>query len=301
VLGVKAIVDRFELLNLTGRILMHGDTMASVAEQGNAYLEDLCIVRGSGDHGDLGIFRLTTTGLGAHWFAPLASWKGLRDHELGPNQVHPIIIEEIPLFLYPSVCQFNKALLDNMCATKGDQTLARAAFQASSSTPYVNVWTHGIARCILLVRFLFACSPQAEGGVNDGSSAFPIVHCDDPRLDQLPHCRASTLTAPAKKLCESSEKWPQHLKRFATLWRSSALALASQSARDEDVRAGDSSAILTSLLSRASVTYATAQLQTIENNFCWAALGVLGIILVRLLPPCPSSPPVDKRWRNLGD
>lgn len=219
---------------------------------------------------DVAYFRFTPSGLSTRWYSELSRWTNpvrdsIRDAELLEL---PTTNEEVLDALFLRVCKFNKDLLAGFRAKPSERKLVLHAFQPTVSPSAPVAWSHGILTAVVLDRLMWACNKA------------PVT-----RPPQVPFRAQAQLKADASRMRRLYDDWPKTASEFIAQWQTSC-TLAASASDAEDL--GD---VVASLVRGIDDTGARARTSVVENNFCYAALGILCLTLVGLtfVRPVPSA------------
>lgn len=205
----------------------------------------------------LAMFKLTPIGLTTAWSA---EWKNICACETTSTnkKTPPGSDSELFARLHGRVAVFNDRLNSSI---REDDRLLESAFCEKPTTRSTE-WVYGFLTAVLLDRLLW--SAQVDYRVTGGT---------DTRPEQTPHVAQAVLHTHARRLHNIYKKWPETI--FSLL-------KACDDADDNSAHVSPicEDNIIGSLVHGANDSRANARLATVEENFCVAALGVMGISMV---------------------
>lgn len=211
----------------------------------------------------LAMFKLTPIGLTTAWSAEWSSRKNICEcRTIGTNKKTPPRTEsELFARLHEQVAAFNGRLDQSL---RADDRLFESAFSEKPVTRSTD-WVYGFLTAVLLDRLLW--SAQID---------YRLIGETDTRPEQTPHVVQAVLHPHARRLHNIYKKWPETicslLKAYDDAEYSSSAQVSPILAREDN--------IIGSLVHGANASRANARLATVEENFCVAALGVMGISMV---------------------
>lgn len=243
------------------RLLISAILLRSMDEE-EEFLENHKVVSLDGIP-DVAYFRFTPTGLSTRWYSELSRWvnpvRGLHSDQDIPDL--PTDNQTVLDALHWRVCVFNGRLLAGFRAKPSERKLVRHAYSSAVAPNASVVWSHGILTAVVLDRLLWAD--------NAGPRARP---------PQVPYRVRAELKTDAQRMRTLYDTWPSTVGSFVRQW---------QEARDASRSHGsyaDQDGVVASLVQGIKETSARARTSVVENNFCYAALGVLCLTMVSHAP-----------------
>lgn len=175
--------------------------------------------------------------------------------------------ETIVLALFELFHEFNSKMHRSLLSREyGARGLARTAFTPTMKKS-TSTWQHGMFQTLLLDKLVWASLPR------------PV---QDLRPLQEPYIEESDeLEEKTEDVLNLYREWPDTLSKFVQSWATAENARSS--AGEEEQACQDYSAVLSSLYRGSIQSFSSAHISKVEHNCCVAAVGLLGLMLVRYI------------------
>ncbi|KAH8108505.1 hypothetical protein DFH11DRAFT_1820838 [Phellopilus nigrolimitatus] len=260
----------------------------------NEFVRERCVVDEAGKCTPIA-FLLTPVGASAPFYCLPASWSTPPISDHGPLTAAGIVSR-----LYRTTMSFNASLMASLKATHpNDRSLARASVTAAGCTE----WYHGILQAMLF--------DKVDWALRSCHTPSPIL-----RIAHSSYTQPSAIPKQAERMWEIYRNWTDTTSAFVTAWvasesegmetepayiteeNASQLAIGpagndgqlvisrlmdnnTLSTTDSDTESSRHGmrGVVESLVRGTEQTSAAAHVNLVENNFCWAALGLLAISL----------------------
>lgn len=222
------------------------------------------------------VFMLTPIGASALYYCNQTEWEKLKDTlsntplEDGDDDGATRVVtrETVILSLLHSVCRLNERLHESaLSLNPALRSIARSAF-SSNPKSFTPTCGHGIFTHLLVDKLLWASLPLSKQDERPFQQPFLL---NPPALHKAARAAFSTYM-----------EWKTIVNTFVKDWEKCGEIWKAFGSGDEGGAECSGSADILSSLYRGTSEIATKlNINKIEYNFCMAALGLLGLMLVR--------------------